>query len=162
MSEEKYDSRKDTLEHKRRVAQLMIEFVKIITLRGIDHDNSKLEQPEKEYFDIHTPKLKKLTYGSAEYNESLKELQIALNHHYQNNSHHPEYYKNGIDGMNLFDIIELFADWKAATERHEDGSIAKSLEINKDRFKMSDQLLNIFKNTAKELGWIENEEDEKK
>lgn len=157
MEEEKYDSKKDTLEHKRRVAQLMLEFTAKISHRAVNHDNSKLEDPEKEYFDIYTPLLKKLTYGSDEYKESLTNLQIALNHHYENNSHHPEFYKNGMDGMTLFDIIELFADWKAATERHEDGSIAKSLDINKGRFKMSDQLHNIFKNTAIEMGWIEKE-----
>jgi len=157
MKEEKYDSRKDTVEHKKRVAQLIVEFAKTIMLRAIDHDNSKLEEPEKEYFDIQTPKLKKLTYGTDEYRESLKELQIALDHHYSNNPHHPEFYKDGIDGMNLFDIVEMFFDWKAATERHETGNIVKSIDINKDRFKMSDQLCNIYKNTAKELGWIQNE-----
>ena len=43
----------------------------------------------------------------------------------------------------------MFFDWKAATERHDDGDIYKSLNINKDRFKISDQLINILKNTAK-------------
>jgi len=51
--------------------------------------------------------------------------------------------------MDLFDIIELLMDWKASSERHDDGNIYKSLEINKDRFQMSDQLIQIFKNTAK-------------
>lgn len=157
MKEEKYDSKKDTLEHKRRVAQLMLEFTAKITHRAVKHDNSKLEDPEKEYFDIYTPQLEKLTYGSDDYKESLKNLQVALNHHYKHNSHHPEFYENGIDGMSLFDIVELFVDWKAATERHEDGDIEKSIEINKKRFNMSDQLCNIFKNTVKEMGWDEKD-----
>jgi len=157
MEEEKYDSKKDTLEHKRRVAQLMLEFTAKITKRAINHDNSKLEDPEKEYFDTYTPLLKKLTYGSDKYKESLKNLQVALDHHYANNSHHPEFHKDGIDGMNLLDIVELFVDWKAATERHEDGDIEKSIEINKERFKISDQFCNVFKNTAKEMGWIEKD-----
>ena len=158
MKEEKYDSRKDTIEHKKRVGQLMAEICGELIKRAVKHDDSKLEEPEKHYFDIYTPLLKKLTYGSTEYKDSLKSLEIALKHHYENNSHHPEFYKNGIDGMSLLDIIELFADWKAATERHEDGDIEKSISLNKERFKMSDQLCNIFENTVKELGWNKKEE----
>lgn len=149
--EKKYDSKIETVKHKKRVGQLMALVCQKLIERAINHDNSKLEDPEKEYFDIYTPKLEKLTYGSNEYKESLKELQVALKHHYENNSHHPEFYKDGIDGMSLLDIIEMFIDWKAASERHKDGDILKSIDINKDRFKMSDQLCNIFKNTIKEI-----------
>ena len=158
MEEEKYDSIHDTLKHKKRVGELMYKFCEKLIQRAISHDNSKLEQPERQYFDLYTPMLKKLTYGTPEYKESLKQLQVALDHHYKVNSHHPEFYENGIDGMDLFDVFEMFVDWKAATERHEDGNIGKSLEINKDRFKMSDQLYNIFKNTAVKMGWIEENE----
>jgi len=78
---------------------------------------------------------------------------VALKHHYENNSHHPEHYPNGINGMSLLDLIEMLADWKAAGMRHADGDMQKSLEINKKRFGMSDQLAEIFQNTIKELGW---------
>lgn len=50
--------------------------------------------------------------------------------------------------MDLFDVIEMFVDWWAASERHEDGDIMKSIDINKERFQMSEQLCNIFKNTV--------------
>lgn len=42
-------------------------------------------------------------------------------------------------------------DWKAATERHADGDILKSLEINRVRFGISDQLAQILQNTVDEL-----------
>lgn len=42
----------------------------------------------------------------------------------------------------------MFIDWKAATERHADGDIIKSIEINKNRFKISDQLIKILLNTV--------------
>jgi len=48
---------------------------------------------------------------------------------------------------------EMFFDWKAATERHNDGNIFKSIKINQDRFKYSDQLADIFTNTAERLGY---------
>jgi len=148
-----YDSKADTLLHIKRVAQLMTNASIELIRRANIHDNSKLESPEKELFDEFTPKLKGCSYGSEEYKGYLKELKVALNHHYKHNSHHPEYYENGVNGFDLFDLIEMFFDWKAAGERHADGNIYKSIEINKDRFKLSEQTVDIFTNTAKRLGW---------
>jgi hypothetical protein len=53
--------------------------------------------------------------------------------------------------MTLLDLIEMLVDWKAASERHNDGNIRKSVEINGKRFEMSPQLIRIFENTVKEL-----------
>jgi hypothetical protein len=154
MSEElKYDSTADTLRHIKRVAELLNGAATELLRRANVHDDSKLQSPEKELFDEFTPKLKNSEYGSDEYKEFLNGLKVALDHHYANNSHHPEHFRNGIDGMNLFDLIEMFFDWKAAGERHGSGNIYKSIEINKDRFKMSDQLESIFINTAISCGY---------
>lgn len=146
-----YDSTKDTLLHIKRVSQLLNEAAIEILRRANVHDQSKLSSPEKDFMDEFTPKLAGLTYGSDEYKRSLEELKAGLNHHYANNSHHPEHYPNGINGFDLFDLIEMFFDWKAATERHNDGNIYRSIEINKERFNYSDQLAEIFTNTAKRL-----------
>lgn len=150
---ENYDSTKDTLLHIKRVAQLLTEASAELIRRANVHDNSKLNSPEKEFFDEYTPKLAGSTYGSDEYKEFLKELKVGLYHHYANNSHHPEHYPNGINGFDLFDLIEMFFDWKAATERHNDGNIFKSIQINKERFKYSDQIAEIFTNTAERLNY---------
>lgn len=150
-SKNNYDSRADTLIHIKRVNELLGMCSRELIRRGNIHDNSKLVSPEKEEFDRLTPILKELQFGSKEYQESLNELNIALKHHYENNSHHPQHYNNGVDGMDLFDILEMFMDWKAASERTKDGNILKSIEINKERFKISEQLTNIFKNTVDTL-----------
>ena len=94
---EKYDSTADTLLHIKRVNQLLIEASMNILKRAMVHDDSKLKSPEKEIFDKCTHKLRTLSYGSKEYTESLREIEVALKHHYQNNSHHPEHYPNGIN-----------------------------------------------------------------
>lgn len=146
-----YDSRLDTLLHIKRVNELLIIFTSILLNRAVIHDASKLTSPEKELFDEFTPKLKNCTYGSAEYNSYLSSLKVALDNHYKLNSHHPEHYENGIDDFDLLDLVEMFFDWKAASERHDDGDIYKSIDINKERFKMSDQLAGIFRNTASRL-----------
>jgi len=148
-----YDSKADTLLHSKRVAQLLTEASSELIRRANVHDHSKLESPEKELFDEFTPKLKGCTYGSDEYKGFLTGLKVALDHHYSNNSHHPEHYENGVNGFDLFDLIEMFFDWKAATERHADGNIMKSIEINKERFALSEQLCDIMRNTALRLGY---------
>lgn len=153
MDSMKYDSKSDTLLHIKRVNQLLTEAASELIRRANVHDDSKLKSPEKELFDEFTPKLKGCTYGSDEYKEYLKGLKVALDHHYANNTHHPEHYINGVNDFDLFDLIEMFFDWKAATERHDDGNIYKSININKERFEISEQVCNIFTNTAIRLGY---------
>jgi hypothetical protein len=143
-----YDSSFDTAKHIARVGTLINKMISELCLRNLTHDSSKLKTPEKEIFDVFTPKLKDSTYGSEEYKTFLKEMKVALDHHYKNNRHHPEYHADGINNMDLIDILEMFCDWKAASERHVDGDIFKSIEINKKRFNMSLQLEKILINTA--------------
>lgn len=153
MSQEtKYDSTVDTLKHIKRVNELLVRFAKDLMWRALWHDNSKLGDPEKSLFDEFTPKLAGCVYGSDEYKEFLEGLKVALIHHYEKNSHHPEHYSNGVDGMDLFDVVEMLLDWKAATERTKDGDILKSIDINEKRFNISPQLSQIFRNTITNLG----------
>jgi hypothetical protein len=146
-----YDSKNDTLGHILNVSQYINIIISELTDRRLFHDVSKLKSPEKEIFDEYTPKLKQTTYGSDEYKQYLDEMKVALKHHYSENRHHPEHFENGINDMTLIDINEMFCDWMAATKRQNDGDILKSIEINQIRFGISDQLVNIFKNTAKVL-----------
>lgn len=60
---------------------------------------------------------------------------------------------SGINGMTLLDLVEMFCDWKAATERHADGNIERSIKINRERFGLSDQLVAILENTRRALKW---------
>jgi hypothetical protein len=60
---------------------------------------------------------------------------------------------SSINNMNLFDILEMFVDWVAATQRHDDGDINKSIEHNTERFALSPQLVSIFENT---VPWIKD------
>jgi len=146
-----YDSSIDTKNHIEIVKRLLASVIKNLEARAVIHDASKLVSPEKEMYDEFTPKLKELTYGSEEYKVTLKEMGTALKHHYENNTHHPEHFIYRIDGMNLLDLIEMFCDWYAAGLRHANGDMIHSLEINKTRFKMNDQLFEIFKNTYREI-----------
>lgn len=143
----------ETNKHIDKVKENVKEFSEALVLLVSCHDHTKLISPELDVFAEYTPKLKDMTYGSDKYNQCLKEIGPALEHHYKNNSHHPEHFTNGIAGMTLFDLVEMFCDWKAATQRHADGDMGKSLEINGRRFVIPPQLQMIFKNTAIYLGW---------
>jgi len=158
MTDQPYDSTKDTNDHINRVEDLLIDFAHELTRRGRVHDRSKKQPPEKELFDEYTPKLKDCTYGSPEYHEYLKGLKVALDHHYAHNSHHPEYFPNGMAGMSLLDVVEMLLDWKAASERHSTGDIVASIMQNQKRFGYPDMLRQIFLNTAVEMDWITKEQ----
>lgn len=141
------DQRPNTIEHIEAVRDLIEQFIFELQQRAECHDASKLVSPEREVIDVYTPKLKGTTYGSDEYKQHLKGMGAALSHHYTHNRHHPEHFAS-VDDMNLVDIVEMFCDWMAATRRHSDGDIARSIKINKDRFNFSELLTKILQNTV--------------
>lgn len=137
-----------TMKHIRCVGRLLHKVAVELLRRADTHDQSKLESPEVELFTEYTTKLAGCTYGSPEYEAFRKAMGPALAHHYASNDHHPEHFKNGVDDMNLVQMIEMFCDWKASSTRHNDGNIRKSIEHNANRFGLSPQLVRILENTA--------------
>ena len=141
----------ETCKHIFKVQELLVKIIQELQNRLLSHDKTKLRPPEAEIFELYTKELLGLTYGSPEYFAMWGKMKPAFDHHYQWSSHHPEFHENGIGDMTLMDLIEMICDWKAATLRHKDGDIIKSIEINQKRFGYSDKLKQIFLNTIKEL-----------
>lgn len=146
----------ETRKHTQLVRTYLDDVADRLQHRGLVHDASKFESPEKEVFGDNFAMLAKTEYGSEEYKTILVKLKPALEHHYSVNTHHPEHYTNGIDGMSLLDILEMLVDWKAAGQRSKNGDIYRSIEINARRFNISPQLVSILLNTIKELFPDEN------
>lgn len=144
-------SKQATAKHQAEVKMILAKLIQRIAERGETHDTSKLTSPEIELFAEHTPKLVKLNYDSPEYKESLNNLKPALVHHYAVNRHHPEHFPNGVAGMNLVDIIEMLADWKASSLRQHDGNLLISIQKNQERYGYSDDFASILRNTAELL-----------
>lgn len=144
-------SNMETMKHIQDVRANIYLMMEELDRRARCHDQSKLESPEKEIFGENYHKLKNTEYGSKEYAELLEVVKPAIDHHYSQNRHHPEFHKNGVDDMNLLDLIEMLCDWKSATKRNKNGNIRKSIEINGKRYNMSPQLIKIFENTIKEM-----------
>lgn len=157
-----YDSRPETEAHIERVSHFVTLAVHNLLARAGRHDESKLVSPEVEAFDIATPKLAGLVYGSDEYKQSLDDLGPALQHHYEANDHHPQHFENGVRGMSLMAVIEMLCDWRAASERvkqrTDDPEKVKTFEaglaFNQERFGYSDELAEVILNTARELGMV--------
>lgn len=118
--------------------------------RCLTHDQSKLVNPELGTFVEFTPKLKGVKFGSDEYKSFLEGMKPALENHYSNNKHHPEYYPNGYLGMTFFDLYEMMCDWSASSMRTAEGSFEQSLEICSKRFgidqAVADLLMYTFSN----------------
>ncbi len=156
-----YDSRPETTEHIMRVRHFMRAVTANLAVRMQKHDASKLVEPELAAFDIATPKLATLEYGSEEYKQSLRDLGPALQHHFAENDHHPEHFEDGVNGMSLMALMEMLCDWRAASERvkqrTDDPAKMKTFEsglaYNFERFEIGEQLGMILMNTTRELGF---------
>lgn len=92
-----YDSRPETWAHIQRVRYFLDKARLNLDQRRHQHDQSKLVEPELSAFDIATPKLASLEYGSEEYKQSLRDLGPALQHHFRENDHHPEWVDRKIE-----------------------------------------------------------------
>lgn len=125
--------------------------------RGASHDQSKLHEPEAGPYERHIPQLKDMVYGSDEYKAAMNqpEFKNAIKHHYEVNDHHPEHFERGVYDMNLMQLIEMLVDWKAASERHATRDFARSLDVNQERFGIDGMLMQVLRNTAQDLGYLE-------
>lgn len=139
----------ETQKHIENVRKLLRLITDKLTQRGVDHDASKMVDPEVELFAKYTKILSSLTYDSEEYKNSLEGLKPALDHHYAVNRHHPEHFASGVNDMTLVDVVEMLCDWKASTLRTNDGNLLKSIEANAERFQIDGQLKQILLNTAR-------------
>ncbi len=150
------DVMRQTIDHTLRVGTLMLQCTEDLNRRAVVHDRSKFDPEEFESFAQETPGLRSLTYGSDEYKAALNRIRPAIDRHQKGNRHHPECHENGVADMNLIDLIEMLADWKAATERHADGDLKRSIEMNAERFGYGDEMVNLLWQTALYLGWLKN------
>lgn len=148
-----YDSTDDTLDHIRRVQACIRETVENLMNRASVHDMSKLQDPEMSLLDRLGSQTNLPEYGSEAERARFNSLAEFRALHYAANDHHPEHYPNGMQGMSLMALIEMVCDWHAAGARHTGGDIWQSLEFNRKRFNISDELYSIIENTVKELGW---------
>lgn len=133
--------------HKGKVSSNMLTIANKLIERAIEHDNSKLSKEEYESFT----KFDNTSYKSyKEYEKGLEELDDAFQHHYDNNSHHPEHHFNGVDDMSVLDLIEMVCDWKAVAEYY-GVPLEQQMELNIERYGVSVEREKLLKSIMKEL-----------
>jgi hypothetical protein len=144
-------TREKILQHIGNVNLKISQIIQHLYIRAKNHDLSKLEEPEFSGFVEMNGSLSATEYMSEDYQKHLRETVIA--EHWRNNRHHPEYHSAGINDMNLIDLIEMFCDWKVASDATKGRSLQQSILVNTSRFNISPQLAKILENTRKDLGW---------
>lgn len=148
------NSTEKTLRHIKRVQDLLGDAAGELIKRGKVHDLSKLTPVEMgplAELDKLIEKEGNVPFGSPEYEQRKALLGPMLENHYRENSHHPEHYPGGVEDYDLFDLIEMFIDWKAASERGEESSM--NLTTACQKYNVSNQVQRIMRNTADRLGW---------
>ena len=143
-----YDARLDSLLHIKKVSTNINEIAIQVIKRSIKHDDSKFESPEKEELDKVVPIIKQ-GKDAPNYKQAKLGAKNLMKIHFSKNSHHPEFYKNGVDEMNLLDLVEYLSDMKVESKENLEEILLK----NSKKYNWSDQLLNIMKNTIQILEW---------
>jgi len=144
----------DTIMHISEVAENLAEIRADLEKRGIAHDRSKFQELEFDAFVKTRPKFKTVNYGSPEYQECIDMIKPAVDHHYSVNRHHTGYFENGFEDMNLLDILEMLADWKAASRRSPDLSFEDFLPKAFKKYKIPENMQRCIINTLKYLHWL--------
>lgn len=137
-----------TLKHINEVRANLWQLITELDKRAQEHDASKFQEPERSIYAANLPKLGKTVYGSPEYKALMEESRVAIDHHYSKNRHHAEHWPNGVDDMDLIDIVEMLSDWAAASKRNKNGNIHRSIAVNTERYNLPPMMVKILTNTA--------------
>ena len=132
--------------HISRVRKHINTFVQLLLKRAINHDKSKLEEPEISWWK-EMDKEPRYPYGSEEYKQKIKRWDKVFKHHYKYNRHHPEHYDYGVSEMTLVDIVEMMCDWLGYKDTITISEALKVCDEQMKRYNISDDVRQIIFNT---------------
>jgi hypothetical protein len=138
-------------DHREKVAANMSVVAELIQRRGDVHDITKLMSPEVELARA-ADKCLGPRKGLENRRGKCSHVDAFIAAHYCNplNSHHPEHFENGVEDMNMIDMLEMLCDWRACCS----GNFSDTLDRGFARFKVSGPLRSLMRKTCKELGWL--------
>ena len=132
--------------HISRVRKHINIFVQLLLKRAINHDKSKLEEPELSWWK-EMDKEPRYPYGSEEYKQKIKRWDKVFKHHYKYNRHHPEHYEYGVSEMTLVDIVEMMCDWLGYKDTITISEALKVCDEQMRRYNIPDGIRQIIFNT---------------
>lgn len=135
--------------HIERVRKKLNVLIDILTKRAINHDKSKLEEPELSLWKKMDQE-PRYPYGSEEYKDKVRRYSDLFNMHYEKNPHHPEHFPNGIQDMTLIDLMEMMCDWISYKDYIRVTEAINIVDKQSNRFGYSDEIKNVLINTILE------------
>ena len=95
--------------------------------------------------------LKDIIMHISEVQKNLAEMRAVL----EKSRHHTTgFHENEFADMNLFDILEMLADWKAASRRSPGLSFVDSLPKAFQKYSIPENMQKHIRSTLEYLGWI--------
>ena len=134
--------------HISRVQGWINKFSSILLSRGINHDKSKLEEPELSMWK-EMDQEPRYAYGTPEYQEKINKYKKVFDLHYRHNRHHPEHWSGFYYEMDLIDVIEMLCDWLGYKEDITLEEAEKLIRQQCDRYHFSDTMQSLLYNTLK-------------
>jgi hypothetical protein len=137
------------LKHKLSVLNFIVKICFSLLKRAIKHDITKFSKEEFEYVYLLSVNDKNNKFGSKEYYDLVNSTISAKTAHFTRNRHHIEYHES-ITKMNYIDILEMIADWCAATKR-KNGDIYCSVDINSKNYSIDKNIKDNIISTINEF-----------
>lgn len=137
------------LNHKKSVKKRLEWLSKRLEERANNHDDSKLRVPEFRWL-VQMDKEPFTQYGTQEYFQKMDKWEKFFRHHYENNRHHPDHFREGILGFNLVDLCEFTADIISYVDTLHVGKAIEIVENQAKRFNLDFQITQLIKNTILE------------
>lgn len=135
-------------EHKAGVQKWLSLFSSELYRRGLEHDNSKLKEPELSGWRAmdQEPRYK---YGTEEYTKKIHKYEWLMKLHWSKNRHHPEYWDLHKDEKNrdLIDIIEMMVDWLSYRDHISYTEASELVKKQTKRYNFSEELSELILNT---------------
>lgn len=143
---EQIDTEEYIKSHISRVRKHINTFIELLLKRAMNHDKSKLEEPEFSWLK-EMDKEPRYPYGSEEYKQKIKRWDKVFKHHYKYNRHHPEHYDCGVLEMTLVDIVEMMCDWLGYKDTITISEALKVCDEQMKRYNIPDGVRQIIFNT---------------
>lgn len=146
----------DTRKHQQAVAERLIAVAKKFMDRAMNHDASKLEEPERSAYiePVFALNSEEVPYGSSRYKELTAKMSEGWKHHEAINDHHIGFFlpysvqtlNDPVRCLDMFSLIEMCCDWIAAAKRRgNDPGLA--LKVMVEKYPMDEHLQQVIRNT---------------
>lgn len=131
----------DQIEHLQILQKQVLEFCNKLMTSAIEHDRSKWSAVEYEEFVRQRTALRGSVDGKDKaYQDGYRTE--AIQHHVNNNPHHPEYWDSRGLKMPLHEIISMFLDWNSRCIQ-KGGDMEKFWEYNIAKLKTQSHAIPI-------------------